>query len=156
MIQIITQTQLALLSEDASASPRLRKNLNCHSTNEAACHRLFNALEPGTYVQPHCHLDASKEETILLVKGRLGVLIFEADGSVAQRLLLQENAEQLALTIPMGVFHSIVSLQKGSVFFEAKAGPYRPISLAEKAPWAPDEGTPEQAAYLAYMLEQFS
>ena len=36
----------------------------------------------------------------------------------------------------------------GVVFFEAKAGPYVPVSMAEFAPWAPAEGDPGAHAYL--------
>jgi hypothetical protein len=42
-----------------------------------------------------------------------------------------------------------------TVFLEAKAGPYLPLTAEEKAPWAPAENSPEAAAYLAKMKVLF-
>ena len=47
--------------------------------------------------------------------------------------------------MPPGVWHTFVSIAPGSVFFEAKAGPYAPPGPDEVASWAPAEGTPEAA-----------
>lgn len=156
MVQLIGQATLTDLSKEAANSPRLRKNLNFHASNEAQCHRLLNALEPGTYVQPHCHLDPQKEETLVVLKGRFGVLIFDENGNVTQSLVLSPNTEHFGITIPVGVFHSMVGLEAGSVFFEAKAGPYVPIAAAEKASWAPAEGDAACATYLQNMLQHFN
>jgi cupin fold WbuC family metalloprotein len=155
MINLISQTTLSNLSDEAKKSPRLRKNLNFHASNEAPCHRLLNALEPGTYVQPHCHLAAEKEETLVVVAGRIGLLIFSAEGCVEQAILLSPQSENFGVTIPPGVFHSMVALQSGSVFFEAKAGPYVAITTQEKASWSPNEGDPECNAFLQNMLSHF-
>jgi hypothetical protein len=46
-------------------------------------------------------------------------------------------------------------LAPDSVLFECKAGPYRPITEAELAPWAPPEGAAEVAGYLVWMQAQF-
>lgn len=155
MLQRISQHTLSDLSEQAKNSPRLRKNLNFHAHNEAACHRLLNALEPGTYVQPHCHLSPDKEETLIVLAGRIGVLIFHADGSVAERFILSPKENDFGVTIPSTVFHSMVALESGSVFFEAKAGPYVPIADAEKASWAPAETDTLSRDYLKTMLVFF-
>lgn len=155
MLQRISQHTLSDLSEQAKNSPRLRKNLNFHAHNEAACHRLLNALEPGTYVQPHCHLSPDKEETLIVLAGCIGVLIFHADGSVAERFILSPKENDFGVTIPSTVFHSMVALESGSVFFEAKAGPYVPIAEAEKASWAPAETDALSRDYLKTMLAFF-
>lgn len=155
MIQIISQEMLGNLSEEARLSPRLRKNLNFHTSNEAACHRLLNALEPGTYVQPHCHFAAEKEETLVVLSGRFGVLIFAKDGTVLHSIVLAAGEENFGITIPVGVFHSMVALESNSVFFEAKAGPYIAITNEEKATWAPAENDPASIHYLAKMQAYF-
>ena len=41
------------------------------------------------------------------------------------------------------------------MFFEAKAGPYVPISMAEFAPWALAEGDPGSLAYLEKLRDLF-
>ena len=77
MIQLIGQHTLQALSAEAKTNPRLRKNLNFHANNEAQCHRLLNALEPGTYVQPHCHLAPEY----------LGWCLFQRPSKVYRRLV---------------------------------------------------------------------
>jgi hypothetical protein len=47
----------------------------------------------------------------------------------------------LGVDIPHGTWHTLVALASGTVFFEAKAGPYVALSEAERAPWAPAEGS---------------
>jgi cupin fold WbuC family metalloprotein len=51
--------------------------------------------------------------------------------------------------IPPRTFHCVISLEAGTVLFELSPGPYDPASHKRPAPWAPAEGTPEVATYLA-------
>ncbi|STQ91893.1 WbuC family cupin fold metalloprotein [Iodobacter fluviatilis] len=155
MMSLINKGTLADLSAAAKDSPRLRKNLNFHASNESACHRLLNALEPGTYVQPHRHSDVEKDETMIVLSGRFGVLIFDETGKITSQAVLAADGH-LGINIPAGAFHSMVALESGSVFFESKAGPYVPLSDSEKASWAPAEGEPGSEAYLTKMVACFN
>ena len=47
--------------------------------------------------------------------------------------------------------HTWFALEDGTIFFEAKAGPYVPLAPAEKAPFAPPEGDPRVPEYLAWL-----
>jgi hypothetical protein len=38
------------------------------------------------------------------------------------------------------------------VIFEVKEGPYTPVTAADLAAWAPEEGTPEAAAFVEYVV----
>jgi cupin fold WbuC family metalloprotein len=147
MIEIIDLAMLDTLSSEAGQSPRLRKNLNFHRSLQAACNRLLNGMEPDSYIRPHRHLDEEKDESVVILRGRLGVIAFDDDGCIMQKTLLVPGGEAVAVNVPCGVFHTFVSLEKGTVFFEAKAGPYRPISDAESAPWAPAEGSADANTY---------
>ena len=150
----IDQLQLDRLADQARENPRRRKNLNIHPTDEFCCHRLLNAMEPDSYIRPHRHLDPVKDETFVLIRGRIGVVMFDERGNVTDKALL-EPAGIVVLDIPHGVFHSAVSLEPGAIFFEAKAGPYLPLSDAEKGGWAPEDGTPEAGAYLERLKALF-
>jgi hypothetical protein len=57
--------------------------------------------------------------------------------------------------IPHAEFHTVISLESGTVFFEAKAGPYQPLSEAEKAGWAPEENSPEASRYISGLTALF-
>ena len=148
-ICIIGQELLDGVTREAKAAPRQRKNRNLHIGDDACCHRLFNAMEPDSYIPPHCHLGPEKDETIICVRGRLGVIFFDEQGNVREKAILTPGGDPFGVHIPQGEFHTFVSLQSGTVFFESKAGPYRPLSTEEKAPWAPGEGSDDAAACLA-------
>lgn len=110
----------------------------------------------GSYIQPHCHLDPNKEETLIVVRGKLGALCFDDSGRVIHQVVLEAGGENVGLNTPIGVFHSFVALAPNSVIFEAKAGPYTPLAEQEKAPWAPAENSPDAPAYFEKMLKLFA
>lgn len=155
MIQLIDRALLEEVSREARQSPRLRRNRNFHVHDEQPGHRLLNAVEPGSYIMPHRHLDPSKDETLVVLRGRMGLVIFDDAGSVIRRSLLGPGAEALGADLPHGTWHALVAFETGTIFFEAKAGPYRPLNDAEKAPWAPAEGAADAAAYLLQLERGF-
>jgi len=155
-VQYIHRNLLDDISSQAQASPRQRKNYNFHASESDTCNRLLNAIEPDSYIQPHCHHDAAKDETLVAVRGRLGVIFFDEHGAVTATAVLAPAGESVGVNIPHGMYHTLVALEPGSVFFEAKAGPYVPLTSREKASWAPAEGEPRAASYLAELTRLFA
>ncbi len=153
--QIIDRDFLERVSSQAKASLRRRRNHNFHVSESDTCNRLLNAIEPDSYIQPHCHHEAAKDETLIVVRGRLGVIFFDERGVVTATAVLAPAGESVGVNIPHGMYHTLVALEPGSVFFEAKAGPYAPLTSREKAPWAPAEGEPRASSYLAELKRLF-
>lgn len=147
-IKKIDSNLLRTLSENARKSPRLRMNYNLHDSLDDPCQRLLNALEPGTYVRPHRHTDPPKSEAFVALSGRMSVLIFDDHGNLTESLLLDSKEGLIAVEVPSGRWHSIVSHESGSVFFEVKHGPYHPLTDKDFAPWAPAEGGPSASDFL--------
>lgn len=145
----IDQSMLNAVSGQAATSARLRKNFNFHACDDDASHRLLNAIEPGSYVMPHRHLDPAKDETMIVLRGRLGVVIFDDVGNIIDAAVLAPGGERVGINIPHGTWHSVLGLEAGTVFFEAKAGPYRALVEAERAPFAPAEGEAGCAEFYA-------
>ena len=154
-MQIVDRELLDAISAAARTAPRLRKNHNLHQSDTSACHRLLNGIEPGSYIRPHRHLDPEKDESFILLRGSLGVLTFDAEGKVTGSVLLRVKEERVVADVPHGVYHSALALESGTIFFEAKAGPYLPLSAGEKADFAPEEGSPEVASYLERLAALF-
>jgi cupin fold WbuC family metalloprotein len=154
-MKIISRQLLDQITAEAKDSPRLRKNWNIHPNDEFPAHRLLNAMEPSSYIRPHRHLDQLKDETFMIVRGKLGILIFDDEGRVTEKVLLEAGGENLGADIPSGRFHTAVSFESGTIFFEAKAGPYVPLKEGEKPSWAPEEGSAGAESYLAAMKEEF-
>ncbi len=147
----IDQALLQQTTTQARTSPRLRKNANFHPRDDFPAHRLINAMQPGSYVRPHKHLDVSKDETILAVQGRFGYISFNEEGQIEEVIELAPGGPVFGIDIPHGTTHTILALEPNSVFFEAKAGPFVPLSEQEIAAWSPAEGTDEaQALWLTW------
>ncbi|UUY08447.1 WbuC family cupin fold metalloprotein [Pseudomonas sp. J452] len=144
----------AALTARAAQSPRQRSHHNLHEMAEP-CHRLAVGLQPDTYIPPHRHLAADKAETLLVLQGRLGLLLFGESGELQETRLLEAGGDCLGVDLPPGQFHALVVLAADSVLFECKAGPYRPLVEDEQAAWAPREGEAGVAEYLAWMRTQF-
>ena len=147
-IRILDSAFLDRLSAAAAATPRRRKNFNLHAASDYPCQRFFNAMCADTYVQPHRHLDSTKDETVVLLRGKLGVVIFDENGQVVSAAAAGPG---MIVDVPFNTFHAWCALEDGTVFFEAKAGPYVPLEPAEKASFAPPEGDPRVPDYLAWL-----
>jgi cupin fold WbuC family metalloprotein len=151
-VKVINQHRLDQLSKDAASSQRLRKNLNMHDDFGDPCQRLFNALEPGTYIRPHRHTSPAKAECFIAVRGRMALVVFDVSGEVEQVVRFDAGCETLAIEIPPGTWHSLISFESGSIFFETKPGPYAALSDKDFAPWAPKEGTSEANVFLSCLM----
>ena len=155
-IEIINRDLLNKVSRLAKESPRLRRNYNFHASETDVSSRLLNAVEMDSYIPPHRHNDITKDETLVVLRGRVGVVFFDDRGAVTGKAALEPAGEAVGVNVPHGVFHTLVALAPDSVFFEAKAGPYRPLAPEETASWAPREGASRAAAYLEEMKRLFS
>lgn len=130
-------------------------NRNLHPSDDSRCHRLLNAVEPASYIRPHRHLDPEKDEAFILLSGRLGIVTFTGDGKISGVAQLSHAAGNLAVDIPHGVYHTALALESGTVFYEAKAGPYRQLTEDEKGAWAPEDGDPQAQVYLERLRSLF-
>ncbi|MDR1516721.1 MAG: WbuC family cupin fold metalloprotein [Dysgonamonadaceae bacterium] len=118
-------TFLDELSAEAKNSPRLRMNYNMHDSLDAKAQRLFNALEPGTLVPIHRHRDTA--ETFFVVRGKLIVRLFNDDKTVIEEVILSPTDDCFGYHVPKNQWHSVESLESGTVLFEVKDGPFIPI-----------------------------
>ena len=83
---VIDKVLLDEVSLKAKQSPRLRMNYNFHQSLEEKCHRFLNAVEPGTEVPIHRH--PTKDETFVLLRGRVRVTTHNDDGSIKEDIIL--------------------------------------------------------------------
>lgn len=147
-MRLIDDRRLDSLAEAAATNTRRRLNFNYHQDLEEPCQRLLSAMEPDSYVRPHRHLTPLKPEAFLALRGRFAVLEFDDQGQLLEVALIGPKEPVKGADIAAGAWHAVIALEPGSVFFEAKPGPYHPLSDKDWAPWAPAEGSPEAPAYL--------
>jgi cupin fold WbuC family metalloprotein len=155
MITLIDKVLLDEVCAEAAASPRRRKNRNFHPCDDHPGHRLLNAMQPDSYIPPHRHLDPNKDETFVVLRGILGLVLFDDGGAVVRSVKVGAGGAAMGVDISHGTWHTAVALEPDTVFLEAKAGPYLPFTAAERAPWAPAENASEAAPYLANLKMKF-
>ena len=121
---IIDKALLDYVTEQAKGNPRLRMNYNFHDSLDEKCHRFLNAVEPGTMVPIHKH--PTKDETFVLLRGRVRVTTHNDDGSIVKDVVLSKEDGIYGVNISKGVWHTLEALESGSMIFECKEGPFVP------------------------------
>lgn len=122
---LIDKNLLDDITLKAKSSPRLRMNLDMRNSDQDQSQRMLNAIEPGTELPIHRHPKSS--ESCFILRGRAVQLLFDDNGNVTDRLILEPDSQCVGLNIKVGQWHKIVPLDPGTVIFEAKDGPYEPV-----------------------------
>ena len=143
----ITNESISETSKIAQSSPRQRMNYNYHQEASDNLQRMLNAMEPNTYIQPHKHENPDKTEVFFVLRGRILLLEFNNDGIVIDHIILDPKQGNYGCEIPARTWHSLISLEEGSVAYEVKDGPYIPIEDKNFASWAPMEGDEDCQTY---------
>ena len=129
----ITQALLDELTSKAKASPRLRMNLDLRNSSEDNSQRMLNAIEPGSPLPIHRHQQTS--ETVVCLRGRLVEEFYdELERRCVEAIELSPGGPCVAVSIPAGQWHTVRSLESGTVILEMKDGKYEPISDADILP----------------------
>jgi len=153
----ITKELVAAKAAHARESDRQRDIHIFHADESDTLQRMLNALQPGTYVQPHRHITPPKAEAIVLLQGAIGFVPFLDDGSIDRDnwLLVDESVGCIGIDYRAGIWHTFFAIAEDTVLFEVKPGPYDAATDKEFASWAPAEGDAGALAYLAEVEDVF-
>ena len=121
---IIDKQLLDKVSVQAKESPRLRMNYNFHHSLNELCHRMLNAIEPGSKLPIHRH--PTKDESFVILRGKVRSTTYNDNGSVMESVVLCAEDGLYGVDIPKGVWHKIEAIEPNSVVFECKLGPFVP------------------------------
>lgn len=120
---VITEALLNDLTAQAKASPRLRMNFDLRNSSNDQSQRMLNAVEPGTIMPIHRHRGSS--ETCLCVRGHFVEYFYDEQGNVTDTFDMLPGG--LIISVPIGQWHNLKSLESGTVLFECKDGAYEPL-----------------------------
>ena len=123
---IIDQIILDTLSQQAKENPRLRQAFDLRTTPNDSSQRILNAVEPGTILPIHRHRGST--ETIIVLRGKVVQHYYNDAGEKTASYELAPNSARVGMSVPVGQWHALESLEDGSVIFECKAGTYEPLS----------------------------
>jgi len=142
------------IRQKAVESPRRRSHHCFHQQPTSPLQRMLVVMEPESYVAPHRHTKPKKEETILILQGAGAVVTFDLEGNIQKVDGLCPDKGLFGVDIAAGHYHTLLSLEPGTTFFECKAGPYQPTAADDFAPWSPVEGQPEVLGYHQMLVSE--
>lgn len=115
---IINKGMLDDLTRQAKSSPRLRMNLDLRNSADDNSQRMLNAIEPGTVLPIHRHMNSSV--TIVCVRGRFEELLYDDSGNLIEAIDMRPGGN--VINLPIGQWHTIKSLESGTVLLEVQDG----------------------------------
>lgn len=123
---VIDKELLDALTVEAKSSPRLRMNYDLRTSSADTSQRMLNAIEPGSVVPIHRHQKTS--ETVVVLRGRVVEEFYdELERMCSATYEVAAGGPVCALNIPAGTWHTLRSLESGTVILEMKDGAYEPI-----------------------------
>ena len=152
----INKELLDKVSKLAKASLRLRINYNFHLTADDTLQRLLNAMEPGTYIQPHKHENPDKREAFWAIRGKILVVEFDHQGKITEHCILSPDDGVFGCEITIKGWHSVIPLEENTVAYEVKDGPYNVEIDKQFASWAPDENSFERFAFVQNIFNELN
>lgn len=120
---IIDQHIIDELTAQAKASPRLRMNLDLRNSPSDGSQRMLNAIEPRTVMPIHRHRTSS--ETVVCIRGHFEEYFYDESGALVEVVDMVPGG--VVLNVPIGQWHSLKSLESGTVLLECKDGAYEPL-----------------------------
>ena len=123
---LITKNLLDELTSKAKLSPRLRAAYDLRTTPNDGSQRILNAVEPGTILPIHRHRTST--ETIVVLRGTVRQSYYDDKGNVTDTFELAPLSFIVGMSVPVGQWHALESLESGSVILETKDGAYAPLT----------------------------
>ena len=135
---IIDQKTLDVLTSHAKASARLRQNLDLRNSIKDGSQRMLNAIEPGTVMPIHRHRSSS--ETVVCIRGHFVEEFYDQDGHLTETIDMVPGGN--VINIPKGQWHSLKSLESGTVLLECKNGKFKELEAKDILQVAPAPARP--------------
>jgi cupin fold WbuC family metalloprotein len=155
-MKVFSAGYLNELTAQAQGSLRMRQHCNIHESYADPCQRLFNAIEPNSYIRPHRHATDPRDELLIAIRGLMALVTFDEQGKVISVLRFGSDGKEEGLAVgaevPTDTWHTVIALEPGSVLLEVKAGPFDHNEPKDLAPWAPDEGAQSAKQYLEKLI----
>ena len=141
---------------DASLIDELRRisesegNVNVrvclHESPDAAFHDMIILVRPGRHYPPHKHLQ--KGETWHIIEGRMGVFVFDVDGTLEDSAVVSAGE---IYRLSLDTFHAVMPLGEYVIYHESKPGPFLGSADSIYPDWAPP---PEDADAVAHFADE--
>ena len=108
--EFITRELIDGVCREARLSARLRKNYNLHRDEAEPVNRLLNAMHRGSYIPVHRHLNPALCESGVVIRGRVGVVVYDDEGVVTHSQQVGEGCDACGFDIEAGLWHGLVGI----------------------------------------------
>ena len=98
-------------------------NFDLRNSSADGSQRMLNAIEPGTVMPIHRHKSSS--ETVVCIRGHFEEYFYDESGALVDVVDMVPGG--VVLNVPIGQWHSLKSLESGTVLLECKDGAYEPL-----------------------------
>jgi len=105
-----------------------------HEGPDALLHDMIVVQYAGQYFRPHKHLE--KGESYHMIKGEMGVAIFDDEGKVVD-ICRMDTSDITVYGVGTGMYHTNFPLTEAVVYHESRPGPFT-SGDSVFAPWGPD------------------
>lgn len=135
---VIDHDLVKMVLDKARQSPRLRANHCFHGPDERL-QRMVNIALRDSYFAPHRHEAADKLEVFTVLTGKVLIALFDEDGDITDKVVLEAGAGPWQAEIPPFTWHTLAVISTEAVMYEVIDGHYDPATHKRFAPWAPPE-----------------
>ena len=111
---VIDDKLLDQLQELAHESARLRVNYDLRNGEDDKSQRMLNIFWPGSKTEPHRH--RSSNETIIVIRGELDLILFNDEGIEVERLHMGGDSGIYGANITKGAWHTVEPKEVSFVF----------------------------------------
>lgn len=138
---------------EARHAPRKRARINAHPDETAAVQEMLIALDQETYLRPHRH--HGKSESFHVIEGLADVVMLDDAGEITDVIKLGPPGGSRCFYYRQSEprFHTLIIRTPFFVMHETTNGPFAP-EFTTYASWAPEEGSPDAAAYMRALRER--
>lgn len=120
---IIDDSLFKMLEQEAHDAPRLRMNYDLRNSQNDDSQRMLNVWMPGSKLVIHRHQNSN--ETILVLKGRMDVVLFDSEGNETERYHMGGDSGIYGINITKGCWHTVEAIDT-TITFTAKDGMWAP------------------------------
>jgi cupin fold WbuC family metalloprotein len=109
--------------------------ISLHQSPGDDFHQMVILQRQGRYFRPHRH--AGKGESHHIIRGAIGVLVFDDDGNVTARFVAGPG-HALITRVGKALWHTVLPMTQTVIYHEMKPGPYNAVGDSTYPFWAPD------------------
>ena len=89
----------------------------------------------------------------MVLRGSVRVIIFDSEGTIIEKLTLDQSGTLSGIEIRAKTFHTIFPITNDAIVLQVNEGPFTPTEENDFASWAPREGEKNAMKFLDWLYK---